>query len=111
MIQFACVGLDHRHIYGMTEGLLAAGAKCVGYYTRDEAAPLEGFTCRFPDIPRFDSSEILYQHEDIQLIVCAGIPAERAEICIQAMRHGKDVMVDKPGVINQEQLRAVMQVR
>ena len=41
MIQFACVGLDHRHIYGMTEGLLAAGAKCAGYYTRDEAEPLE----------------------------------------------------------------------
>ncbi len=53
MIQFACVGLDHRHIYGMTEGLLAAGAKCVGYYTRDEAEPLEGFTRRFPDVPRF----------------------------------------------------------
>ena len=51
MIQFACVGLDHRHIYGMTEGLLAAGAKCVGYYTRDEAEPLEGFTRRFPDVP------------------------------------------------------------
>ena len=82
MIQFACVGLDHRHIYGMTEGLLAASAKCVGYYTRDEAAPLEGFTRRFPDVPRFDSPEILYQREDIQLVVCAGIPAERAEICI-----------------------------
>ena len=39
MIQFACVGLDHRHVYGMTEGLLAVGAKCAGYYARDEAEP------------------------------------------------------------------------
>ena len=62
-------------------------------------------------MPRFTSPELIYQHEDIQLIVCACIPAERAEICIQAMRHGKDVMVDKPGVITQAQLRAVMQVR
>ena len=111
MIKFACVGLDHRHIYGMTEGLLAAGAKCVGYYTRDEAEPLEGFIRRFPEVPRFDTPESLYQRKDIQLIVCAGIPGERAEICIQAMGYGKDVMVDKPGVTTQEQLRTVMQVR
>ncbi len=107
MIRFACIGLDHRHIYGMTEGLLAAGAQCIGYYTRDDAEPLEGFLRRFPDVPRFASAEELYQHPDLQVIVCAGIPGERAEICIQAMRHGKDVMVDKPGVISFEQLEAV----
>ena len=111
MIQFACVGLDHRHIYDMTEGLLAAGAECVGYFTRDDAEPLGGFIRRFPQVPRFESLETLYQRKDVSLIVCAGIPGERAEICIQAMRHGKDVMVDKPGIITQQQLRKVIQVR
>ncbi len=111
MIQFACIGLDHRHIYGMTEGLIAAGAKCVGYCTREDAEPLEGFVRRFPDVPRFDSPEPLYQSKDLQLIVCAGIPSERAEICIQAMRHGKDVMVDKPGMTTRAQLQAVMEVQ
>ena len=78
MIQFACVGLDHRHIYEMTEGLLAAGAECVGYFTRDDAEPLGGFIRRFPKVPRFESPEILYQRKDVSLIVCAGIPGERA---------------------------------
>ena len=109
MIKFACIGLDHRHIYGMTEGLMVAGAKCVGYYTRDEAGPLEGFIRRFPGVPRSDSPEEFYQRKDVQLIVCAGIPSERADICIQAMKHGKDVMVDKPGVITMKQLEAVKQ--
>ncbi len=107
MIQFACIGLDHRHVYGMTEGLIAAGARCVGFYTREDAEPLEGFVRRFPEVPRVATPEELYERDDLQVIVCAGIPAERAEICIQAMRHGKDVMVDKPGVISLQQLEAV----
>ena len=31
MARFAAIGLDHRHVYDMTEGLLKAGAECVGY--------------------------------------------------------------------------------
>jgi predicted dehydrogenase len=49
----------------------------------------------------------LLEDPEIQLIVSAGIPGERAEIAIAAMRHGKDVMVDKPGVITAAQLEAV----
>jgi predicted dehydrogenase len=43
--------------------------------------------------------------------VSAGIPGERANIAIAAMRHGKDVMVDKPGVISQAQLAEVQRVQ
>ena len=39
------------------------------------------------------------------MIVSAGIPGERAEIAVRAMRHGKDVMVDKPGVISADAAR------
>ena len=49
----------------------------------------------------------LLDDPEVQLIVSAGIPGERADIAIAAMRHGKDVMVDKPGVITQAQLDAV----
>ena len=31
MVRFAAIGLDHRHIYDLTQGLLDAGAECVGY--------------------------------------------------------------------------------
>ena len=31
MARFAAIGLDHRHVYDLTAGLLAAGATCVGH--------------------------------------------------------------------------------
>ena len=34
-------------------------------------------------------------------------PAQRADIAIAAMRHGKDVLLDKPGVTSDEQLQRV----
>ena len=69
--------------------------------------PLEGFVKRFPELTRVAEPRVLLEDPEVQLIVCAGIPGERAAIAIQAMRHGKDVMVDKPGVITAEQLDAV----
>ena len=50
---------------------------------------------------------MLLDDPEVQLIVSAGIPGERADIAIAAMRHGKDVMVDKAGVITEAQLDAV----
>ena len=31
MARFAAIGLDHRHIYDLTQDLLDEGAECVGY--------------------------------------------------------------------------------
>ena len=103
-LKFAAIGLDHRHIYHQVGRLLEVGAECKGYYARDGAVPLEGFIRRFPDLPRVRDVRALLEDPEIQLIVTAAIPAERAEIAIEAMRHGKDVMVDKPGVITEAQL-------
>jgi hypothetical protein len=30
--RFAAIGLDHRHIYDLTQGLLDAGQVCAGYW-------------------------------------------------------------------------------
>ena len=59
----------------------------------------QGFVERFPDLERVADPQALLDDPEVQLIVSAGIPGERADIAIAAMRHGKDVMVDKPGVI------------
>ena len=47
----------------------------------------------------------------IQLIVSATIPCQRAEVACEAMRHGKDVMVDKPGMTTLAQLDEVRRVQ
>ena len=106
-LRFAAIGLDHRHIYHQVGRLLELGAVCKGYHGRDGAVPLAGFVERFPDLKRVADPRALLEDPEVQLIVTAGIPGERAGIAIEAMRHGKDVMVDKPGVISEAQLDAV----
>jgi predicted dehydrogenase len=110
-LKFAAIGLDHRHIYHQVGRLLNLGAECKGYYTRDSAVPLEGFGKRFPDLPRVSDVRALLEDPEIQLIVTAAIPYERAEVALEAMRHGKDVMVDKPGVITEAQLADIVQLQ
>ena len=106
-LKFAALGLDHRHIYHQVGRLLELGAECKGYYARDAAVPLEGFGRRFPDLPRVRDVRAVLEDPEIQLIVTAAMPSERAEVAMEAMRHGKDVMVDKPGVITAAQLADV----
>jgi predicted dehydrogenase len=111
-LKFAAIGLDHRHIYHQVGRLLHLGAECRGYYARDDSAvPLDGFMRRFPDLPCVRDVRALLEDPEIQLIVTAAIPSERAEIALEAMRHGKDVMVDKPGVITPAQLADVMHLQ
>jgi predicted dehydrogenase len=106
-LKFAAIGLDHRHIYDLVRGLLDIGAECAGFWSRDAAIPLKDFGARFPGIPRVDDRRRLLEDASIHLIVTAAIPNERAGIAIEAMRHGKDVMVDKPGVTDFAQLEDV----
>ncbi|HEV7260379.1 MAG TPA: Gfo/Idh/MocA family oxidoreductase [Bosea sp. (in: a-proteobacteria)] len=106
-MRFAAIGLDHRHIYHMVAGLLEAGAECAGFdpATSDERV-LAGFRERFPEL-RPVAAQRLLDDPSIELIVYAGIPSERAALAVRAMRAGKDVMVDKPGVTSFDQLAAV----
>ena len=110
-LTFAAIGLDHRHVYHQVGRLLDLGARCAGYHARDSAVPLEGFVKRFPDLERVADRRVLLDDPEVRLIGCAAIPGERAAIAIEAMRHGKDVMVDKPGVITAGQLDAVRAVQ
>lgn len=106
-MRFAAIGLDHRHIYNMVEGLLEAGAVCAGFdpRTSDERV-LVGFRERFPQLQAMDADRLI-DDPSIDLVACAAIPSERAAIAIRAMQAGKDVMVDKPGVTTFQQLADV----
>lgn len=109
-LRFAAIGLDHRHIFGMSASMIAVGAECAGYWTEGAPHPLAGFVKRFPDVPRIDDLKALMEDETIALMLIAAPPAARASLSIQAMRHGKDVMLDKPGCLTEEDLAEVRQV-
>ncbi len=107
MARFAAIGLDHRHIYDMTQGLLSAGQDCVGYCPETtDPRVLAGFRKRFPDIPAMEREQLLGD-PSIDLIAIAAVPSERAPLAIRAMRRAKDVMVDKPGATTLAQLAEV----
>ena len=100
------LGLDHRHIYGMTEKMAKAGVQCLGFWTEGRPETLAGYQKRFPELPRFDHlQDALECGADLALI--SAIPVDRADLTVQAMRHGMDVMSDKPGCTNFEQLEAI----
>jgi predicted dehydrogenase len=107
MINFAAVGLDHRHIFEQVGRLVQLGARCVGYWTEGNPGSLSGFNKLFPDVPRVENSATLFDDPDIQLIVTAAIPQDRADIAIRAMAAGKDVMSDKPGVTTMVDLERI----
>jgi len=106
-IKFAAIGLDHRHIYGQAEHMQAVGAEFVSYWTDGEPGTLAGFDKRFPDVPRVADRQQILDDESIDLVLIASVPADRAALAIEAMEHGKDVMVDKPGCTTLEQLDAI----
>lgn len=107
MPRFAAIGLDHRHIYHLVGELIAAGAECAGYCPQtSDPRVLAGFRERFPALLAIDR-KILLDDPSIGVICCAAIPCDRAGIAIDAMRLGKDVMVDKPGLTTLAQLEAV----
>ena len=109
-MRFGVVGIDHRHVYHLAGGLIDAGAECVGYDPQtSDPRVLLGLRERFPHLEAMDRRTLL-ESEQIDIICSAAIPSERAGIAIEAMRHGKDVMVDKPGITSFAQLDAVQQV-
>jgi len=105
-LSFVALGLDHRHIYGMTENMARVGARCLGFWTDGDPQPLEGYVKRFPDLHRFDTLEAaLGAGADLALI--SAIPADRAALSIRAMQTGHDVMTDKPGCTTHDQLAGI----
>ncbi len=105
----AAIGLDHGHIYGMCNGLVEAGAQLRSVYDPDPAK-LEAFCERFPEAKPARCEEEILEDEAVQLIASAAVPADRAEIGMRAMRHGKDYFVDKPPLTTMEQLAAARAV-
>ncbi len=101
------LGIDHRHIYGMLANMLAAGCRCDVWWTDGPAETERGFIERLPDLTRVEDRRRILDDPDIDMVLIAAIPEDRADLAIEAMNAGKDVMVDKPGCTTVEQLAAV----
>lgn len=109
-IRFSVIGLNHGHIYGMTEAIIRGGGELVAVYAK-EPDLMAGYVKRYPNVKQAKSEQEVLEDKSIQLILSAAIASERAPIGIKAMQHGKDFMADKPGITSLEQLAQVRKVQ
>jgi predicted dehydrogenase len=104
---FAVIGVDHPHVFDQTREMLRAGCALSAFHSpRDDVAA--AFHRAFPDARRVADERAILEDDAIRLILGAGIYAERAPMAVRAMRHGKDVMLDKPGATSLAQLDALI---
>jgi predicted dehydrogenase len=102
-VRFGVIGLNHNHIYGMTDQLLEAGGELATFFA-PEPELVADFARRYPQAPRARNATEILENPTIDLIASAGIPDARAGLGIATMRHGKDYLADKPGFTTLEQL-------
>ena len=108
--RFSVIGLNHGHIFGMVDSLIAGGGELVAVYSR-EPELLPGFTHRFPNVKVAKSEDEILEDNSIQLVASAGIPIDRASLGIRVMQTGKDYMTDKPGIVTFKQFEEVKKVQ
>lgn len=109
-IRFSVININHAHISGMVNAITRGGGQLVSVYAK-EPDLLAGFTRQFPQAKVAASEKEILEDNSIQLILSSGIPDERAPLGVRVMQHGKDYLVDKPGIITLEQLAEVRKVQ
>src|ERR1700755_2389756 len=109
-INFAAIGLNHSHIYGQVDCLLRAGANLVAFYSPEDDLAAT-FAAKYPQAKRVADRRAILDDKTIPLVLTAAIPADRADIAIEAIQHGKDVMSDKPGMTSFAQLDEIKRVQ
>jgi len=82
----------------------------VSFYAK-EPDLAEAFAKRYPQAKLAKSEKEILDDKAIHLVVSASIPIDRAPLGVEVMRHGKDYMLDKPGIITLKQLEEVKKVQ
>jgi len=105
-IKFAVIGLDHNHIYGITDAVKRGGGQLVKVHSTNQSA-LAAFEKRYPEAKAAASEDEILTDPSIQLVCSASIPDLRGPLGVRVMRHGKDYLSDKPAMTTLEQLADV----
>jgi predicted dehydrogenase len=109
-LRFSVIGINHDHIHGQIGATVRGGGEFVSFYAK-EPDLAAAFAKRYLQAKQARSQAEILEDKSIQLVVSAAIPAERAQLGIAVMKHGKDYMSDKPGIITLEQLAEVKRVQ
>jgi predicted dehydrogenase len=105
-IKFAVCGMSHDHIYGMIGAVQRGGGELVAVWGGEEDK-IAAFRKRYPGVKVVATQDEVLDDPSVQLVLTSQIANERAGIAVRAMKRGKDVLSDKPGLTTLEQLADV----
>ena len=103
-IKLGVIGIDHGHIFDMLNEMIKEGCSCDCFWTEGNPLTLQEFNKKYPNIKRKENKEQILNDSSIDMILISSIPVDRAGHSIDALRAGKNVMVDKPGCTTLDQL-------
>ncbi|HKM97310.1 MAG TPA: Gfo/Idh/MocA family oxidoreductase [Buttiauxella sp.] len=100
---FAAAALDHGHIYGLSNGLIEAGATLKWVYDPDPQK-VQQFVKQYPQVTVAPSLDVILKDDSVQLVAGAAIPDERCALGLKVMDAGKDYFTDKAPLTTLAQL-------
>ncbi len=103
-LKLGILGIDHGHIFGMLSNMLKEGCSAELYWSDGPAVTEAKFGEVFPTLEKADDRRRILDDPSIDMILISAVPEDRADLAIEAMQAGKDVMVDKPGCTTLDQL-------
>ena len=104
ILNLGVIGIDHGHIFDMLDEMIKEGCSCNYFWTEGDPLTLQEFNKKYPNIKRKKNKDEILNDLSIDMILISSIPENRADHSIDALKAGKDVMVDKPGCTTLDQL-------
>jgi predicted dehydrogenase len=90
----------------MVDAVVRGGGELVSFHAREPELVAE-FARTYPMAKQVRDERAILEDSSISLVLSSIIPDERAPLGIRVMQHGKDYMVDKPGITSLAQLADV----
>ena len=109
-LKLGIIGIDHGHIFDMLDEMLKEECICTHFWTEGLPLTLKEFNKKYPNIKRTDDRNKILKNNEIDMILISSIPKDRADLSIEALKAGKNVMVDKPGCITLDQLNNIKKI-
>lgn len=100
---FAAIGLDHGHIYGMSNGLIEAGGQLKWVYDPDPIK-VKRFCDTYPRVKAARSEDEVLSDRSVHMVAGAAVTSERCALGMRVMDAGKDYFTDKAPLTTLEQL-------
>ncbi|NLV36811.1 MAG: Gfo/Idh/MocA family oxidoreductase [Clostridiaceae bacterium] len=100
---FAAMHLDHGHIYGMSNGLIEAGAQLKWVYD-PHPQRVKAFCEQFPQVKVARSEDEVLSDKSVHMVAGAAVTSERCALGLRVMKAGKDYFTDKAPLTTLEQL-------